>query len=339
MQTISARLGVIAFAAAVLFASPPAAEAFGLSLGPFHLGLPFGGYHRHRPHAPDAVARTDQESPLPTKPDSLELALSGRPTLLYPALVWTSFNDAIFWPRADQLWPFGYRKIFDQAFGKYPEDQSAELCRYRDTSGEVTMRLARDLGPSDSQKPLMEKLGAAAGQANGYLFKSCPKQIPLQPVARLQLMEGQIDAMIMALEIVRPPLEQFERSLDEKQRARWDAAAPVANGEAAACNSETEGANWPLSQLEQAAQPTAVQRKSLIYVEDAFKRAASGLAAAGCEGAVPRSASGRLTMIEDRLDATWRAVQTIEVALANFEKDLSDEQKARINALKSASAR
>jgi hypothetical protein len=42
---------------------------------------------------------------------------------------------------------------------------------------------------------------------------------------------------------------------------------------------------------------------------------------------------------EDWLDTTWRAVETIEAALANFQKDLSDEQNARINAMQIASAR
>jgi hypothetical protein len=273
-----------------------------------------------------------------TKPDTAELAQSDRPTLLYPILVWSSLDDAIFMPRTSASWPFSYENIFDQAFAKYPPEQSADLCPYRDTSADIVTPIERETEPSVAQKPLLEKLATALGQANGYLIKSCPKDIPLRAVGRLQLMEGQIDAMIMALEIIRPPLQKFEQSLDDKQRARWDGAGPASDGDTLACHSKAENANWPLPLLEQAVQPTDGQRNALASVEDAFKRAASGLAA-DCGGAVPQTASARLEITEDRLDATWRAVQTIEVALADFQKDLSDEQKARINALEIASTR
>ncbi len=58
-----------------------------------------------------------------------------------------------------------------------------------------------------------------------------------------------------------------------------------------------------------------------------------------CSGGIPRLASRRLQFIEGRLDATWRAVQAIEVALASFEKDVSDEQKTHFNTVEIVSAR
>ncbi|MGA8613083.1 MAG: hypothetical protein WB760_15565 [Xanthobacteraceae bacterium] len=42
--------------------------------------------------------------------------------------------------------------------------------------------------------------------------------------------------------------------------------------------------------------------------------------------------------IEARLDATWQAVSSIQVALGNFESKLSDEQKDRFNAINSVAA-
>ena len=47
--------------------------------------------------------------------------------------------------------------------------------------------------------------------------------MPPLPVERLQLMHSQIDATIMALEIVRVPLQKFEQSLDDRQRAALSA--------------------------------------------------------------------------------------------------------------------
>jgi LTXXQ motif family protein len=326
MFKVSARLIVVALVFVAFSPPPQDAKAFGFRLGPLNLAVPFPGFHRH--------GRTTARS----EPNATEPTQANRPTLLYPVLALPALDDAILSPGANRPWPFGYETIFDQAFAKYPDELAAELCPFRNTAGEIVMGIEHQTAATAAQKPLLEKLAVALGQASGYLVKSCPKEIPLQPIARLQLMESQIDAMIMALEIVRPPLEKFERSLDDKQRARWDAAAAAAGSEAAHCNSKADAANWPLAQLEQAVQPTDAQRKLLADVEDAFKRAASGLAA-DCADAVPQTASGRLAMTEDRLDATWRAVQTIEVALANFQKDLSDEQKARINALEIASAR
>jgi hypothetical protein len=60
--------------------------------------------------------------------------------------------------------------------------------------------------------------------------------------------------------------------------------------------------------------------------------AASGLDAA-CPDGTPGMPSARLQAIEARLDSTWVAVQTIQVAVAQFQKQLSDQQRARFNAL------
>ena len=324
MPMVSAR--IIAIALAVFALCPPfqPARAFGLDFGPLHLNLPVPGF-RERGH----VARHEA----PSEPEE-----GDRPTLLYPVLAWPSLDDAIFSPRTASSWPFGYEEIFDQAFAKYTPRQAAELCPYRDASSEAAARIEREIEPNAAQRPLLEGLATALGQANGLLIKSCPSEIPLLPVARLLLMEGQIDAMIMALEIIRTPLQKFEQSLDDKQRARFDGAGPEVGSAAPACNSKADTANWPLALLERAVQPTDAQNKALREVEAAFRRAAAGLAA-DCRGAVPQTPSGRLQAIENQLDATWRAVETIQVALADFQKELSDEQKSRINALEIASTR
>jgi len=87
--------------------------------------------------------------------------------------------------------------------------------------------------------------------------------------------------------------------------------------------------------LKQALQPTAAQEAALNNRERAFNRAASGLNAV-CSGGMPRMPSARLQAIEARLDITWVAVQTIQVAVAQFQKQLSDQQRTRFNALQLA---
>jgi len=203
---------------------------------------------------------------------------------------------------------------------------------------DLVMRITRETAPTAAQKPLLQNLATALGQANGYLIKSCPGEIPPRPVARLQLMENQIDAMIMALDIVRPRLQAFEQSLDDKQRARLNGPAPSSTTSAVpACKLSANAVSGLLSQLERAVEPTDAQRPALAVVGDAFNRAAAALDA-DCSTATPPTALGRLEALETRLDATWRAVLTIQVALANFQGELNDEQIGRFNALEFAAA-
>jgi hypothetical protein len=346
MPKVSARLGAVALVVAAL-CSPQAAEAFGLRLGPFHLWLPGPHYRYHnygrriaRSEPGARMARTEQGEPAasaaPSAPESTE---NGSPSLLYPVLAWPSLYDDIFWPRASDPWAFGYENIFGQAFAKYLPLRASAFCPYRVSTDEVAMRITRETMPTAAQKPLLQELATALGQANGYLIKSCPSEIPAQPVARLRLMENQIDAMILALDIVRPRLQAFEQSLDDKQRARLNGPPPAAAGGAIpACKLSAGSVNGPLSQLEQAVQPTDAQRPALAAVADAFNRAAATLDA-NCSGVTPPTALGRLEALETRLDATWRAVLTIQVALANFQTQLSDEQNTRFNALEIAGTR
>jgi hypothetical protein len=130
-------------------------------------------------------------------------------------LAWPLFADDIFWPTDHSSWPFSYQSVFDQAFAEYPAKRVADLCPRQLGKGDATLRIGRAIAPTAAQEPLLQKLGAALAQANGYLIKSCPAVIPPLPVERLELMDSQIDAMTMALEFVRVPLQKFEQSLDD----------------------------------------------------------------------------------------------------------------------------
>jgi hypothetical protein len=67
-------------------------------------------------------------------------------------------------------------------------------------------------------------------------------------------------------------------------------------------------------------------------LQQAFGKAAGDLEA-HCPSSAPQSAVARLETIESRLDATWRAILSIQVALNEFESNLSDEQKNRFKAI------
>ena len=337
MPMVSTRVGAAALIAAAL-CSPQAAMAF--RLGPFHFYLPGPHFYHHyhgrmaRTEPAPRMARTEPGEG--ATPPAQEQSENGSPSLLYPVLAWPTLDNDIFWPRASAPWAFGYDDIFSQAFAKYSPQRLAAFCPARISVDEIVMRITRETMPTAAQKPLLQNLATALGQANGYLIKSCPSDIPQQPVARLQLMENQIDAMIMALDIVRPRLQAFEQSLDDKQRAGLNGAAPSpASGAVPVCKLSAGAVSGSLSQLEQAVQPTDAQRPALAAVADAFNRAAAALDGS-CDVVTPPTALGRLAALETRLDATWRAVLTIQVALANFQSELNDEQISRLNALEIA---
>ena len=324
MPMIGVRIAALGLALAVLCPSPQAC-AFGLRLGPFLLGWR-AHHHRHVVGKPTEALHSEAT---PT-----DVAQNRAPSLLYPILTWTSFADDIFGPTNYSSWPFSYQSIFDQAFAKYPAMRVADLCPRGIEKGDAAPRIGREIAPTAAQQPLLQKLSTALAQANGYIIKSCPAEIPPLPVERLQLMDSQIDAVTMALEIVRVPLQQFEQSLDDRQRAQL--SDRVASEDVTpVCAKNPEPADWPMPILKQALQPTAAQEGALNDLERAFNRAASGLNAV-CSNGMPRMPSARLQAIEARLDITWVAVQTIQVAVAQFQKQLSDQQRARFNALQLA---
>ena len=321
MQKLGQKVGaVIAIAAVVaVVAEPTPSAAFGLRIGPFYLGVPFG--HRHRHHAtrapePQTAALHEQAAPNAGAPNAGAPSAgvpsqSSSSALLYPALALPAAFDDIFAPTGpSQPWPFGYEAIFQTAFAKSGADQSA--CPRLDSADAVIGRIQATVRPTQAQMPQLQRLAGALHMAAQYLSTTCPTDIRAQPAARMQLMEWQIEKFAQAIDIVRPPLAEFQQSLNDAQRARFAGTAPGAGrGRAAvntaqACAVSQAAIDRSVEQISQSVQPTDAQRDAVAKVKDAFSAAASGL------------------------DATWRAVVAIQSALADFEKNLSDDQRARL---------
>ena len=168
----------------------------------------------------------------------------------------------------------------------------------------------------------------------GYLAKSCSKEVPAQPVARLQLMESQLEELSMALNIARQPLLDFEQSLNADQQSRLAVASsqgPPSGNIAGGCGSPS-AIDWSINELNQSLHPTAAQRDALDDVRRSFNDAARDLET-HCPTTIPASALNRLDVIQARLDSTWRATLSIQVALANFETELNEAQKIHFDAM------
>src|SRR5262245_5339087 len=96
--------------------------------------------------------------------------------------------------------------------------------------------------------------------------------------------------------------------------------------------------NWPIERISEVVQPTAVQRPALDELQAASAKAINMLKA-GCPNDLPSIPTGRLAAMESRLQVMLAAVQTVRPALERFYQLLSDEQKARFNAIASADDR
>jgi hypothetical protein len=94
----------------------------------------------------------------------------------------------------------------------------------------------------------------------------------------------------------------------------------------------SELTDWPVERISEIVQPTDAQRAALDELKGASAKAIDVLKSA-CPKDLPSIPTGRLAAMESRLQVMLQAVQTVRPALEQFYQSLSDEQKARFNAI------
>jgi hypothetical protein len=344
MRKASAFIAIAAFAGIV--SMPPPAAAFGLRFGPFSIHIPL---YIPRFHPPLYMHANPNDQAQPEAGPNLNSAL------LYPNLALPAIFQAIFFPADAAPWPFGYEAIFSTAFAQARASGDQGFCQPAVDTDAIVGRIRNEVAPTADQMQSLQKLGGALGAAGGYLAKACPDEIPQQPVARVQLMESQIEELTMAIDIVRQPLQDFEAALSPDQQAKLappaaaaaPPSAPAADHPsdpdttgattASACVGSSTAIDSTIDQIDKTVRPTDAQQPALSDVRDAFAKAVGDLQA-HCPSSVAATAVGRLEAIEARLDATWRSELAIQVALANFENKLSDDQKKSFDTINFAAA-
>jgi chromosome segregation ATPase len=248
------------------------------------------------------------------------------------------FQDILWGPAPSSMWPIGYDTVFSSAFAPAPAEPNE--CRQPVNATTIIDRLGQEIGPTADQMTRLQALQAAIDKAADRLAESCPTEIPQQPTARLQLMLRQIEALTTAIDLIRQPLDDLEESLSEQQRSRL--AAQTTSGAAASarevkteirsCGSSSAAVDRSVERIDKSVQPSEQQRGALDELHQTLNRAANDLDA-HCSTPVPQSAVARLDALEARLDATWRAILSIQVALYNFNTELSADQKNRLNTM------
>src|SRR5689334_2073946 len=280
MKKVGAYLAIAAFAL-IAFASPPAA-AFGLRLGPLHLGVPLFG-HRHHRHPLYMHGNTNDVGRHETQPGPQQRPVTF--ALLYPERALPAIFQNVFWPAYSSPWPFGYDTIFTTAFAATPADRSGNNCRQTVDANAMMERLQAEIGPTAEQMKRLQRLGGAIAAAAGYLAKSCPTEISQQPTARLQLMDSQIQVLTLAIDMIHQPLHDFEQTLTDEQQAKFSggtqskSAVASQSGGRRACGASSAAIDWSIDQIDKTVQPTEQQRTALADVQQAFGKAASDLEA------------------------------------------------------------
>jgi hypothetical protein len=156
-------------------------------------------------------------------------------------------------------------------------------------------------------------------------------------------MRQRLEAMVSAVRTMRPVIEKFYNSLNDEQKARFNALNPDESDQQQAqrsltqvCGERASGiAGLPLERIERTVQPDGAQRSALKALQDATSEAAN-LLSSECPTYRALTPVVRLQAMEQRLDAMLHAVQTVQPALEKFYSSLDDEQKERFNRLSPA---
>jgi hypothetical protein len=277
------------------------------------------------------------------------------------------FFDYAFWPAEYDgygFWAYAYDDILDNVFftpgtediyasvgggrgaqrrrARASSRAAAELCRVDPgLTRWPVQEIAQVVEPTREQQNLLDDLKAASERAAKLLQTACPANAPATPPARLDAMAKRFDAMLQALDVVRPALAKFYDSLSDEQKARFNAMGREQAGDGAQAKDEARlcGTQAPagltaqaIDRIEQEVRPDDRQRAGLDALRDAAANAADELHNA-CPSQTPITPVARLDAMAKRIQAMLDAINTVRPALARFYHSLSDEQKAHFNVM------
>jgi LTXXQ motif family protein len=280
----------------------------------------------------------------------------------------------------DPFWDYGYNDIYagifspygyDDLAGYWPQEggggspmnaraearetrgtkaaapeQIAQMCGEdsRDIAGLPIDQIQAAIAPNDTQRAALDALANASAKAAETIKAACPTKIALTAPARLAAMQQRIEAMIAAVDAVRPPLQKFYDLLSDEQKVRLNAlgqdqartnAAKTGKGSLAEnCGAaQTNVTAWPSAEIDAKVHPTDAQRASLTALQDATAKAADLLKTSCPANEEVITPTARLDAVHKRLEAMLQAVKTVHTALDDFYGRLSDEQKAQFEAI------
>jgi hypothetical protein len=224
-------------------------------------------------------------------------------------------------------------------------DQLTQMCGAdsRDIAGLPIDQFQQAIQPTAEQSAALDDLANASLKAAQDLKAACPTDIALTAPSRLAAMQQRIGAMLAAVQTVQPPLDKFYGLLNDEQKARLTAlgndqrqnksADDTSGSLGQNCGAAQAGVmEWPTAQIDQAVRPTDAQRASLAALQNATTQAAD-LLKTSCVSSDPLTPPARLAAVGKRLETMLQAVKLVSASLNDFYSSLSDEQKARFEAI------
>jgi hypothetical protein len=283
---------------------------------------------------------------------------------LFWPYAYDDFVDYTFYPYAyDTFWPNAYDEVYEGMFGRYAYGSGSAYASVRPLrspragGGAVSAAdlctgqtvgltdwpiewIAQAVEPNDEQRAALDEFKDAAARALDLLRVSCPNELPSTPTGRLAAMHQRLDAILLVVRTVRPPLEKFYQLLNDEQKARFNALGPDDTQDQQSwrdptqvCGERASGiGSLPIEQIERTVHPNDAQRAALKELQDATAQAVD-LLKSNCPTYRALTSVVRLEAMEQRLAAMLLAVRTVQPALEKFYGSLSDEQKERFNRL------
>ena len=310
--------------------------------------------------APVPAERTAPVSPEQTAPVSPERTAA----IFWPAAA-AHLVEYVFFPKGnDRFWAHGYDSIVYAAFAASDLDDqrtkpaanqlsdaaspakaplsSADLCGTISAAADADAlieRIGRAIGPSASQRDVLEQLRVALVQAIERINATCPALVPATFTERLNAIQDRIWIMHDALLTLRLPFENFYNSLTDEQQRRLrrdepqsgESGASVTDGRAQTCAEPAAGiADGIMRAIGRAAPPSEPQRAGVEALR--LNSAAMARVIAGSCPTDPLLAPmGRFAAATDRLDVMLFAVMSMSPALQQLYNLLDDKQKAGLH--------
>jgi LTXXQ motif family protein len=228
---------------------------------------------------------------------------------------------------------------------------AAPGCREAERSGVLIERVEHAVATTDAQRAALAELGSALRAAAERVRVACAADMSGGPSARLEAMWRHLRALRQAVTMVRAPLRTFYDSLDAEQKTKFDSATPRDGAPPAAareaepdawlraCNESARMPQWPMARIAQAIQPTDEQRPLLELLIGTSLHFAHELRAACAAAPAPLTPIARLDAVDQQLTAMVYAVTVLRGTLNRFYGVLSEEQRARFDAMGSAGGR
>ena len=199
-------------------------------------------------------------------------------------------------------------------------------------------RISAAVMPDERQRAALDALANASVQAAQTVKTACPTDVAFTPTGRLDAMERRVQAMVQAVALIRPPLDEFYGLLSDEQKARFNGVGQNQRPDnprspLAACGPNAAALpEWPQARIERSVAPSEGQRVLLAKLKAASAQAAD-MIKASCPTEPPSTPPARLAAMANRLDTMLQAVQQVRQALNDFYGSLTDEQKAQFNGI------